>query len=42
LAPGLIVLSQELETGVAIEELLLIWAATEANEWVGHLGFLPI
>ncbi len=41
-APGLIVLSQDLEIGLAIEELLLIWVATEANEWVDHLGFVPI
>ena len=42
LTPGLIVLSQDLEIGVAIEELLLIWVATEAEEWVDHLGFVPV
>jgi hypothetical protein len=40
--PGVIVLFQEIEIGVAIEELLLICVATEANEWVGHLGFIPV
>lgn len=40
--PGLIVLSQDLEIGAAIEELLLIWVATEAEEWVDHLGFVPV
>ena len=41
LTPGLIVLSQDLEIGAAIEELLLIWVATGAEEWVDHLGFVP-
>jgi len=41
-SPGLIIVSQDLDIGAAIEDLLLIWAATEADEWVGQLGFLPI
>ncbi len=40
--PGLNVSSQDLEIGAAIEELLLIWVATEAEEWVDHLGFVPV
>ncbi len=35
-------MSQNLDIGVAIEDLLLIWAATDADEWVGRLGFIPI
>jgi hypothetical protein len=34
--------SQELEIGAAIESLLLIWAATDAEEWRDHLGFVPV
>ena len=34
--------SQALEIGSAIEELLLIWAKTDASEWVNGIGFLPI
>jgi hypothetical protein len=41
-SPGLIIVSQELEIGAAIEDLLLIWLATDAEEWVNHLGFVPI
>ena len=41
-SPGLIIVSQDLDIGAAIEDLLLIWAATEAEEWVGRLGFVPI
>ena len=41
-SPGLIVVSRELDIGAAIEDLLLILAATEASKWVGHLGFVPL
>jgi hypothetical protein len=41
-SPGLIIVSQDLDRGAAIEELLLIWIATEAEEWVGRLGFVPV
>ena len=40
--PGLIIVSQHLDMGTAIEDLLLIWVATQAEEWVGHLGFVPV
>ena len=41
-SPGLIVVSQELPIGDAIEELLLIWATTEAEEWRDQVAFIPI
>ncbi len=41
-SPGLIVVSQDLDVGTAIEDILLIWLATEAEEWVGHVGFVPV
>jgi len=41
-SPGLIIVSQSLDTGEAIEELLLIWAATEAEEWRNAMGFVPL
>jgi hypothetical protein len=41
-SPGLIILSQDLEIGTAIDELLLVWLATDAQEWVGQVGFLPV
>ncbi len=31
----------DLNDGI-IESLLLIWAASEADEWVGAVQFLPI
>ena len=41
-SPGLIVVSQDLDIGSAIEELLLIWAASEAEEWRNAVMFVPI
>jgi hypothetical protein len=31
-SPGVIIVSQDLDIGAAIEDLLLIWAATDAEE----------
>jgi hypothetical protein len=41
-SPGLILVPQGLDIGVAIENLLLIWAATEPAEWVDNIAFLPL
>ena len=41
-SPGVIIVSQDLEIGAAIEELLLIWVATDSEEWVDQLGFVPV
>ena len=41
-SPGLIVVSQELDIGAAIEQLLLIWAATEAGECENAALFVPL
>ena len=41
-SPGLIIVSQELDIGPAIEDLLLVWAASEAEEWENAVIFLPL
>ena len=41
-SPGLIIVSQECDIGAAIEDLLLIWVATDAGEWLDHVGFMPL
>jgi hypothetical protein len=41
-SPGVIIISQRLDIGQAIEEVLLIWAATEAEEWQNAIVFLPL
>lgn len=39
--PGLLVVPQRVAIGVAIDELLLIWKASEAEEWNDRLAWLP-
>lgn len=41
-SPGVIIVSQDLDIGAAIEDLLIIWAASDADEWRNQLGFLPL
>jgi hypothetical protein len=41
-SPGIILVSQDLDIGAAIEDLLLIWTATDSEEWLDHLGFVPV
>lgn len=41
-SPGLIIVGQHFEIGRAIEDLLLIWAASDAEEWIGKIGFIPL
>ena len=40
--PGVFLMSQSLPVGTAVEELLLIWEASDAREWEGQLTYLPI
>lgn len=39
---GLFLIPQSLDVGTAIEELLLIWRATEAAEWESRIVWLPL
>jgi predicted nuclease of predicted toxin-antitoxin system len=41
-SPGLILVSQEIDIGTAIEDLLLIWAASSIEEWRDRIGFVPL
>ncbi len=41
-SPGLIVVSQEIDIAAAIDDLLLIWAASASEEWQDKIGFVPI
>jgi hypothetical protein len=36
-APGVLIFPQYLPIGVVVEELVLIWAATDASEWIDRL-----
>jgi hypothetical protein len=39
---GVFLMPQALDIGTAIEELLLIWLASEASEWENRLEWLPL
>ena len=41
-SPGVLLVSQDVEIGTAIDELILIWATTEVSEWVNRIGYLPL
>jgi len=41
-SPGLIIVSQELDIGAVIEDMLLIWLATDVEEWIEQIGFVPV
>lgn len=40
--PGLLVVPQHLALRQVADDLILIWTATEAEEWVNRIAFLPI
>ena len=41
-SPGVVIVAQKVDVGVAIEELLLIWSASEAEEWLNLIVDLPL
>lgn len=41
-SPGLILIPQKLALSIAIEELVLLWIASEDTEWVNRICYLPI
>jgi hypothetical protein len=41
-SPGVFVIPQQLPVRLAIEELLLIWLASEGEEWVNLIVELPL
>ena len=41
-SPGVLLVSQRLPVGDAIEELVLIWAASDADEWQNRILKIPL
>ncbi len=39
---GVLIISQKLPVARAAEELILIWIASEAEEWINKVRFLPL
>jgi hypothetical protein len=41
-SPGVFIIAQTVSVGMAIEELLLVWAASESEEWRDLIVALPL
>jgi hypothetical protein len=41
-SPGVLIVPQHLGVRAVAEDLVLIWAATEAEEWTNRIRFLPL
>lgn len=41
-SPGVLLLSRSLRLGEVIENLVLIWNSSEAEDWVNRICFLPL
>ncbi len=41
-SPGLILLREATPIATAIEELVLIWAASDAEEWINRVIWIPL
>ena len=41
-SPGVILLREGISIAAAIEELVLIWSASEADEWTNRLLWIPL
>jgi hypothetical protein len=41
-SPGLIVVPQSLPVREVVDSLILIWAATQPEEWINRVAYLPI
>jgi len=41
-SPGVLLVPQHLAISAAVEDLLLVWGATEAEEWTNRICYLPL
>ena len=41
-SPGVLLLRETVSIVAAIEDLLLIWSASERDDWVNHLVWIPL
>ena len=41
-SPGVIILREAISIGSAIDELILIWNTSEADEWINRLIWIPL
>jgi len=41
-SPGVIIVQQKLSVNAAAEDLILIWAASESEEWINRIKSIPL
>lgn len=41
-SPGVVLLREAIPIATAIEELIRIWSASDAEEWIGRLVWIPL
>ena len=41
-SPGVLIIPQRIEIGSAIGEFLLIWSASDSDEWTNRILYLPL
>jgi hypothetical protein len=41
-SPGLLIVPQSLPIATVVEELILVWSLTEADDWLNRLCVLPL
>jgi predicted nuclease of predicted toxin-antitoxin system len=41
-SPGVLILPQHLPVAIAIEELLLVWSASDAEDWINRISAVPL
>ena len=41
-SPGVLIASQRLSIDVVVDEILLIWFASDADEWIDRIAHLPL
>jgi hypothetical protein len=41
-SPGVFILAQDIPISLAVEELLTVWEASEAEEWGNVLQWIPL
>lgn len=39
---GVVIISQKVDVASAIEDLVLVWTASDAEEWTNRIGTLPL
>ena len=41
-SPGLLIVSQKADIGAVIDDLILLWAATDAEDWTNQVCPIPL